>query len=301
MSQDRPDHVRAASGIVRVGGRVAVIQDDANFVALVDPATGVAEPIALPAGHLGKRQFDDARGTKRFKLDLEACAAVVNEGEELLLTLGSGSGPLRENAVLVRGIGRGAPAVELVHAPALYERLRRARGFAGSEMNVEGATVVGRALRLFGRGNGAARDGLRPVNATCDLDLRSLLLYLRNPAENPTPAPESVVRYELGDIDGLPLGFTDAAVLGARLCYVAAAEDSPDALQDGPVVGSAFGVIGGEARWTEIEDVDGSRYLGKVEGLLMLDARSALVVVDRDDPARPSELCELEIAGIDVG
>src|SRR5687768_4452657 len=47
---DRPAHVRAASGIAWVGATVAVIQDDANFVALVDPATGLADSVALPLG-----------------------------------------------------------------------------------------------------------------------------------------------------------------------------------------------------------------------------------------------------------
>lgn len=70
---DRPAHVRAASAVARVGGRLAIVQDDANFVALVDPATGLAEAVTLPAGEGGLRQFDDLRGNKRFKLDLESC------------------------------------------------------------------------------------------------------------------------------------------------------------------------------------------------------------------------------------
>ena len=47
---DRPAHVCSASGIVRVARRIAVIQDDANFVALIDPETGFAHAVTLPAG-----------------------------------------------------------------------------------------------------------------------------------------------------------------------------------------------------------------------------------------------------------
>ncbi|HEX8906906.1 MAG TPA: hypothetical protein VF771_18795, partial [Longimicrobiaceae bacterium] len=54
-SLDRPAHVRAASSAVRIGGRLAVVQDDANFVAMVDPETGLADAITLPAGHGGAR------------------------------------------------------------------------------------------------------------------------------------------------------------------------------------------------------------------------------------------------------
>src|SRR5215207_7995120 len=67
-SLDRPAHVRAGSGLAWVdtsrGPRLAVVQDDAHFVALVDPRDGLAEAIALPPGPGGLRQFDDGRGNK---------------------------------------------------------------------------------------------------------------------------------------------------------------------------------------------------------------------------------------------
>ena len=49
-SLDRPAHVRAGSGLSWIGDRLVLVQDDANFVAVVDPATGFAESITLPAG-----------------------------------------------------------------------------------------------------------------------------------------------------------------------------------------------------------------------------------------------------------
>src|SRR3954451_15602340 len=101
-SLDRPAYVRSASGIARVAGCVAVVQDDASFVAVVDAATGLARAITLPAGEGGLRQFDDLRGNKRFKLDLESCVT-VDEGE-MLVAFGSGSTPARERIVLVRGV-----------------------------------------------------------------------------------------------------------------------------------------------------------------------------------------------------
>ncbi|MFQ3663269.1 MAG: hypothetical protein SNJ69_12840, partial [Chloroflexaceae bacterium] len=36
---DRPAHVRAASSLVRVGTQMLAIQDDAHFVAVIDPDT----------------------------------------------------------------------------------------------------------------------------------------------------------------------------------------------------------------------------------------------------------------------
>ena len=48
-SLDRPGHIRAGSGLAWVGDRLAVVQDDANFIALVDPTTGLADSIVLPS------------------------------------------------------------------------------------------------------------------------------------------------------------------------------------------------------------------------------------------------------------
>ena len=77
------------------GDRLAVVQDDANFVALVGLADGRVDSIALPASDGGVRQFDDLRGNKRLKLDLEASVIDVEGGRATLFAFGSGSSPAR--------------------------------------------------------------------------------------------------------------------------------------------------------------------------------------------------------------
>src|SRR5262245_23852502 len=99
---DRPANVRAASGLARVNGQIALIQDDAHFVALIDPVTGRARAISLPAGDDGVRQFHAARGNKKLKLDLEACVAIETRGAPTLLAFGSGSLPARECIACLR-------------------------------------------------------------------------------------------------------------------------------------------------------------------------------------------------------
>lgn len=296
---DRPAHVRAASAVAKIGGRLAIVQDDANFVALVDPATGLANAIALPAGEGGLRQFDDLRGNKRFKLDLESCVLLEDGGVPVLLAFGSGSSPLRERIVAVRGIGGARREVRVIGARALYAGLRASRAFAGSEMNVEGAVILTwETLRLFNRGNGASVDDLHPIDASCDLHLPTLIDYLRDPESASPPSPENVVRYELGEIDGHPLTFTDVTLHEGRVWFTATAEASPDAVRDGPVAGSAIGTLeAGVARWARVMGEDGSPFDGKIEAIEMRDARSAWVLVDRDDPLRPSELCEVALEG----
>jgi hypothetical protein len=300
-SLDLPDHVRAGSSLAWVDGRIAVVQDDTNVIALFDPRGRRTRAVPLPVGEGGARQFDDGRGNKRFKLDLEACVATEAGDDTLLVAFGSGSSDRREFVVLVERWERDAPDVARIHVPRLYAALRDESAFAGSELNVEGAALVGDDLRLFARGNGASRDGLTASNATCDLHWPSLLAHLRAPHDTEPPAPTNVVRYTLGVLDGIALTFTDAAPWDDRVLFAAAAEDSPDATSDGRVSGSAIGVIDadGRTRWTVLTDAAGTPFDAKVEGLLVdPDAPGRLLVVtDADDPGVPSELCTVALSG----
>lgn len=294
---DRPAHVRAGSGIAWVGGLLAIVQDDADFIALVDPQSYSVRALALPAGEDGVRLFGTDRGNKQFKLDLEACVTLPDGGGEMLVAFGSGSTPLRERIVLVRGIPE-APSVEVRDASAFYALLRAAHEFSGSEMNVEGAAWRDGRLLLFNRGNGAPIDGLEPVDATCEVDWDRLRAHLLD-ADAPPPAPDRIARFDVGEIDGWRLTFTDASMVGDALIFAATAEASPNTYDDGPVAGSALGIIDGSgARWTAIEDDAGGRFDGKVEGVAPGSRPgTVLVVIDRDDPHLPSELCEVELCG----
>ena len=298
-SLDRPAHVRAGSGLARVGGRIAVIQDDANFVALVDPGTGHARAIPLPVGPGGERQFGDDRGNKHLKLDLEACVTVPTAEGELLVAFGSGSSPRREHVAVLSALDGDAPRVALHHVPALYAALRDVRAFAGSEMNIEGAVYDAGVIRLFQRGNGGRGGAGRPVNATCTLEWAPVRAHLDDARAEP-PEPRDVLQFELGSLDGLPLGFTDAALAGDVLLFSAAAEDSPDVTRDGRVAGSVVGVLHETvARWARLHDERGHPFSGKVEGVLVDPAAHdrVSVVVDRDDPGVPSELCDVVLTG----
>ena len=299
---DRPGHVRAGSGVARFGDRLVVVQDDANFLAFVDPATGETRAVPLPAGADGRRQFDDGRGNKHHKLDLEAVfAAPARDGRPLLVALGSWSTSRRELIVTVTGRDE-RDAVATVHdAGTLYAALRADPEFAPGELNVEGAALRGGLVQLMSRGNGAARGDSPSRNSAGVLNWEALRAYLEAPAGAP-PGLERVRQYDLGQLDGLPLGFTDAAVAaGDVLLFSAAAEDSPDATRDGLVTGSVLGVIDpdGSARWTPLRDPTGTPLTAKVEGIVpaTAEARRLFAVVDLDDPTAASELWEVELEG----
>ena len=148
---DRPAHVRAASSMAWIGDRVALVQDDVNFVALVDPATGLADAITLPAGRDDKRQFDDGRDNKKYKLDLEAMARVPTTRGTMLVAFGSGSKKRRENVLTLGFSGRlKRPAhhdPSLVASPRLYASL--ASTYARAACHFSAFTATGATRDAF--------------------------------------------------------------------------------------------------------------------------------------------------------
>lgn len=276
---DRPAHVRAASGLAWWGERLAIAQDDAAFVAVWDPTTHRVDHIDLPADAHGRRQFDALHGNKAAKLDLESIAAAPDGG---LLAFGSGSTPVRD--VIVRIGPPSSPGVQVIPLPRVFGTLR-ARRLLGSELNIEGAALTPDGVRLFQRGNGAPREGLDPVDATVEV---------RQPFGEPVIGP--VFRYDLGRVRGVRLTFTDASPApGGHTLYLASAEDSPDAVRDGPVAGSVVGVLdaAGVARQAPLAGA------WKLEGIALDRTRRDRVylVADPDDPARPAVLITAELAG----
>lgn len=298
---DRPAHVRAASSLARVPAGIAVVQDDANFVALIDVATAGVTAIDLPRGRDGARQFDDDRGNKRWKLDFEACFAVESGAGTRLVVLGSGSSPLRERIVVVDWSAAGEVRVRPVEGGAWFAGLRQAWDQVGASINVEGAVVLRGHIRLLSRGTGRAQAGKRALNSTCDIDRSALLAYLDAPLSQPPPPPLNVWRYELGRVDDIALGFTDATPWRDTWLYAATAEDTADAVDDGQVAGSVIGVVhpDGNSRWAVVTGADGRRLNGKIEGIAVdpRDSARLLAVLDADDPALPSVLCALELHG----
>jgi hypothetical protein len=294
---DRPAHVRAGSGcafidIPGVGRRLAVVQDDAHFIALVDVTRGRVEALPLPAGPDGLRQFDTVRGNKKDKLDLEALVSLTVDGRPALLAIGSGSGGTarREHLVLCTFQDDGKAAIEVFAGGAFYRQLARA-DFTGDERNLEGAVVVGDRLRLFNRGNGAgeARDAVGEVS------LPQLLRHLRDPLLHGAPPLSKVQELALGDVNGTRLTVTDATVHpDGRTLFLAAAEASPNTWDDGEVKGTALGVLGADGTTTlwPLLDEQGRSLTDKVEGIAVDPAnpRRAFVVVDKDDPHAPADL-----------
>ncbi len=288
---DLPTHVRAGSAIRRWDGRLVVVQDDVHALAAIEEDTGLAHPILLPRGADGRRSFGEATGNKALKMDLEA-AVVLSDNR--LVVFGSGSTDRRQRLVVLNAGG----SVTVVDAAPLYGHLRTRAEFSGAELNVEGAAVVGRRLWLFQRGNGANAGA---INAVGELSLEAFVAWLDG---GPAPTLERVRQVELGDVNGVRFGFTDAVALpDGRVAFLAGAENSADTYRDGEVLGCRFGLIDGDVvEVCEVVDSDGRQTMLKLEGLDLGAAHDGfdrfVVVADQDDPDTPALLATLEVAGV---
>lgn len=294
---DLPNHppVRAASGLRRFGDALVIVQDDAHALArLVD---GLVSPVAFGTG----APLDVV--PKPVKPDLEACV-VIGDGEDArFVAFGSGSTSARERAVVLDRRG----GVRIRDGAALYATLRERTDFSGSELNVEGAIVVGDDVLLLQRGNGAPRGTLQPIDATLAVSTRELLAWLDGGA---LPTLGAAHTYELGVERNVRFGFTDATSWPTSFdpshpsfVYVACAEDSPDTYADGVTVGARLGLVRGDAVVdAPILDAGGHPTTAKIEGLELLhaeeDAWTFAAVTDPDDATLAATYLELVVTGV---
>lgn len=308
--EDLPSHVRGASAIQRFGSGFAIVQDDVNAIGLLAGEDAASlTTLLLPRGKDGSRQFDDGRNNKHLRFDFESAIVTAHEGVESMVIFGSGSSKERESVALVTCDALARTTVTIREATSLYGALRRDEDFAGSELNMEGAVLVGEGIWFFQRGNGKPSNTRPAVDAVTRLPLDRLMRHLESGA--PLGETRETRRYDLGAIEERATGgrrisrssdpvegprtrltFTDATAFGSEVWFLAAAEASPDARSDGPVAGACVGRFDatGTPWLVPLVDTGGNLVREKVEGLVFVDAETMLLVVDHDSPSIAAEL-----------
>lgn len=280
----RPPHLSAASGLVRVSSTFYVVADDELQLGAF-PVSGLTAgtlirllPGALP-NHRAKR--------KSAKPDFEALIRLPPHGNHphgALFALGSGSRMQRRRGAILSIDSRGSvvtPAI-VVDASFLFDALEHEI----DDVNVEGAAFVGNRFTLFHRGNKR-----HSLNSTISFEADAVL---RSIAGDSTPAKLPILgieHYDLGDIDGVPLSFTDAAALpNGSIAFSAVAERTSDSYLDGPCTGAAIGVIDPGGTFQRLERLT---HPFKIEGIHAEFANGTVrlwLVTDADDPAIPASL-----------
>ena len=285
--------VTAASAVAPLGDGWLVAQDDATTAAWVRPG-GTTELRVLPPVE-GLHRFSEAAGTKRLKPDLEVACPVEVDGDPAVLLLGSGSTDRRMRGVLVR-LEAGRPVVQAAELGPLYDRVAEVLELPVTDLNMEGASRHGDTVRWFNRGLLAA--GVPPGSVDLPLaELVDAVLGRRPPSSVAVTRPR---RYALGEVEGVGLAITDAVALpDGRQLLSAAAEDAPNAIDDGPVVASALVLVDGDTVLDTAPFPEPDGRVDKVEGLAVRQVHEGVVhllaVVDADDPEVPSVALELRV------
>jgi hypothetical protein len=280
-------HLSAASGLVCAHGRVYVIADDEHHLAEFRDRRSPGRLHQVVAGPLPR----DKTARKKRKPDMETLFLLPSRADhgDALIALGSGSRKNRQTGLIIGLSARGkvAKGVRRFDLRPLYKPLRDQ---LGSEINIEGAVVTADAFLLLNRGVAG-----KSVNAVAYYRLRDLQRLMKGTRVRIRPT--SVRRYDLGAIDGIALGFTDAAALpGGGWLFTAVAEDTDDSVTDGACKGSVLGVVDSRGELLGMHQLLPRM---KVEGIDLQATQQGFdlcLVTDSDTPARPSALLLAHLA-----
>lgn len=279
----RPLHLSAASGLVCVGRHVYVVADDELQLGRF-PRSGEAAGELLPL-FAGELPAEHGR-RKQHKRDLEALTLLppfAGCRHGALLALGSGSRPNRCSGALLalNEAGDIAAPIQPLQLEGLYERLETQLG----PLNIEGAFVTANELVLLQRGNRRNRRSA-VIRLALDVVLQGLQYGHADAA-----ALRGAVSVDIGQLEDVPLAFTDGAALpDGRFVFSAVAEDTDDSYDDGACLGTVIGVAALDGTITSLEPLEGA---WKVEGVSAEPTDGALdllLVTDADDENMPAAL-----------
>lgn len=285
--------VSAASGLVLMGANLVVIADDENALALFnlhDDLPGLwfpLEPATLP---------NAPKERKAAKPDWECITrlpSMPGHPHGALLVMGSGSGPRRQRAALLRLQAPQDNGCQALLGPATFidtSALCRALRKTFSDVNIEGMflrpgdATTAPTLCLLQRANQGSK-----VNACIDLPWPATQAWLCG--QGPVPAIHAIHPFDLGHIEGVPLGFTDGVALAdGRWLFSAVAEATNNAYDDGACMGSVLGLVDTEHRIVWAQRI---QPVCKVEGIsatVTPEGLSLLLATDADDRALASTL-----------
>ena len=281
-AEGRQPHLGAASGVVRRGDFAYVIADDEldlGVFRIGSAQPGETRPVlpgTLPAAESER---------KSAKPDLEALTAIPPfPGTPYGGLLGLGSGSDADGgrdrgffwAFAPDGSLDGEPRV-LDLAP-LYEMLREK--LAG--LNVEGAAVMGEELWLFHRGNEGDAG-----NVVAQIALTDLAGSLTGDLDLDVDELRELRAYELGELDGVDLCFSDATALSSDLvCFTASAEGG----EDGDIRGSVVGTISTDGEVRRLRTIDRKWKVEGVHAAVDTGIVDFVFVCDQDDESVASPL-----------
>lgn len=245
----KPRFISSGSGICSYGGKWFCVADDELYLVVFDALHLPGRLVRLLPGVLPEEFF----ARKAAKPDWESMTVVpskypASNGGASLLLLPSGSKGTRHTGAIVELSADGVVITfDLIDCSDLYKKATSEIG----ELNIEGVACSGNSLLLFNRGNGNYCQ-----NAVLTLDLSRALQSIVEDKQMEAKSFHSSLPINLGELQGVGLGFTDAFNFGAQFLFTAAAEDTANAVDDGPCMGSVIGLLNEklEISWIKRKD-----------------------------------------------
>lgn len=278
----RPDYVYAASGLVQLGGELVIVADDELHLAIFpSDASTPGHWLGLFPGELPLNYKE----RKKEKPDLEAITYLPPDtfapgGALLVVPSMSRANRVRGALILVNEQGLRQPI------PVDFSDLHSALSPRIRELNIEGIALGQHHIRLFHRGSHG-----NSKNQVIEMDR---LGFTRDLFDTHTPRAGNVKRiheYDLGQLKGVDLAFTDAVgISDGRTLFLASAECTRNAYDDGACLGSVVGAINADGEIGRVEPIEGSL---KLEGISVREDGGRLslsFVSDSDDEQIPAGL-----------
>lgn len=278
------EEVPSASGIVKLKEGFYVIGDDSPYLFHIDNNFDLLSKTLI----YSSEKLQESIIPKIDKPDFEAMEMV---SETDILVFGSGSkSPERDVCVWVE-IGDEV-SYKQYDISLFYDYMRNIEIMQGYELNIEALAVKGNMLYLFNRGR----------NIIFSFSYHEFMAYCASGRDFPIPKTKL---FSLPKINGLQAGFSGATTFEDQSYFIftASVEDSPNAYDDGEILGSFIGVI--ELQDGELSDtilvkpIPSPGFPLKVESVIIdkvvSKTQTDLVVVTDNDGA-PSEVLRLRMA-----
>lgn len=282
-------HLSAASGMWICNDTLYVVADDELVLGVFSMQNDqLGQTLTIIPGALPQ----EAKQRKAAKPDFESltylpASAMYPHGA--LLALGSGSTEQRKRGMLwpFNQQQQLVPAPQLFDLQPLYQPLESV--FA--DLNIEGVVIQGDCLKLWQRANNQQRN-----NAVIEYPLADVYALINAQQQTLNLQPQRIDYYELGEVAGVPLSFTDAYALEDGAClFTAAAENTDNSYLDGECVAAAIGLIDAQRQLRWLKPV---QPIVKIEGISakhLGDQLQILLVSDADNPATAAQLLETHI------
>lgn len=281
-AEGRPNYVYAASGLVQLGENYYVIADDELHLAIFPcNSNKPGRWVRLFPGQLPL----DYKQRKKQKPDLESITYIqpyefAELGAFFIVPSMSRAKRIMGALIPVNQDGLSDPI------PIDFTEIHDHLSSRIQELNIEGVTITEQTVKLFHRGTQSISK-----SAVIELERSQVLRDLHDTHKLKGKSIAKIREYELGRLSGLELAFTDATSLpDGRTVFLAAAERGKNAYDDGPVAGSAFGVMDKDGGVTRIENFEGNYKLEGITCKTEPGKIEMILVSDTDDQAVPSGL-----------